>query len=343
MEDQRTQDFDTLIEAAAGLPRPKLPYAELPTDALLSVHFYLQLIVCQLSYMILLRASGAKDVDEVVRWSRELSWERLREVYAVYPRLDLFVMLADMKMEEPIIGAEIVRRLELADRPVTKAFIELDWVRDDDVDEDKARTQKLLRLLKVDYLSTHREWDQTNEELRLNALEAGLEAWRQWDPVRPRTDALLPFMIPPVQMLPAELAFWKGPMARAWQQGCATFHSEMLPILTGKKESLATKTRDHLRQEWGIASNRLKICEEHGYTIAQEMESSPAPAPDAVLESKENQESNHLYLNVLARFGADKGRRLVDALSAGKTHKQACRLAGISRKSFYKYTKSLKV
>ena len=344
MTHDRQREFLVMLECAAALPRPKLDYSQPPHSAFLSIQLYHRLLIAQASYMILSRSfavglldgllpvpvarDGGLSLTEIVGWGADLSVKNLFQAYCTYPHRELVGVMADLQMEEVFIDAEMVHRLD--GKPMACEFIRLDWLGEN-------RITQVERILRTNKIQSHRPpWKEEKENLKQSAWLEALDAWRETGDVCGEAFALPAMPFPP-EMMPDEQEFWDGPMARAWDIGRPSFLNENVAVLTGEKESIPQKVRDHRRNEWKTVASREKILEESQEAIAAALH-HPEPTDDA-LGSRLDVE--RAYRIAVERLG-DPGRRFLEAFALGQDVTEAAIEAGFSRKTGHKLLRELK-
>jgi hypothetical protein len=97
---EREAEFDTLLQTVASFSRPKTNYSELSHEDFTTLHFLNRILTIQTSYMVLFRkflvmvqdgiapeplANGKiVSLEHIVRWSRDVTPEMLRQDYCIY-------------------------------------------------------------------------------------------------------------------------------------------------------------------------------------------------------------------------------------------------------------------
>ena len=264
----------------------------------------------------------------VMQWGRDLTPKALCEFYCAYPHLGLTALLADLKMEEVFMDAEMEKRIKI--RPVASKFILLDWEK-----EDKKR--EVEKLLQVDSVRSRRPWEQEDSDIKAEALTKALELWKTPGTELPGEDSstLPAFPLEPyASMFPAEREFWEGPMARMWRIGKASIMSDVVPIFAGERESIPAKVRDHVREEWRKLRRRRDIYESHQEQIKTEIH------PEMAEKLNLRPDISARMLEVLRSAKKRWGAKAVKALQysfEGKTEEEAAKLAGITARTLRNY------
>jgi hypothetical protein len=95
--DRLEEEFNSLVEAVAAYPRPKMNYGKVKHQDFLTIEFWSRILILQTSYMILFRSGVSRMLgfvpgsdkitieSDIMRWSRDVTPKELRETYCVYP------------------------------------------------------------------------------------------------------------------------------------------------------------------------------------------------------------------------------------------------------------------
>src|SRR4030095_10627732 len=116
LDQAKQNEFFSILNQVADIPRPRLDYSALMNATLAGLEFLRRLMEIQGFFMALYRATGKvpvtkKGVKDILVASMNITPSSLAEIYNASSDKPLVHLLADLKFEELFIGAELVTRL----------------------------------------------------------------------------------------------------------------------------------------------------------------------------------------------------------------------------------------
>ena len=238
MNQEKRRQFNLIIERVAGIPRPRFDYSKLSNSSFASYQFRQRLMEIQAFFMALYRATGKfpiskKGMEYVLVASMKFTPSELAEIYDAYPDGRLVYLLADLKIEELFIAAELGRRL--ADKRIGTVLI---------LDPFFTGTQPsegwLTKELKVDKIKAYRDYIQDENDIRQDSITRAFELVADLLS-NPYDPGLLPEF--PLEMQPHEASLWNVGLAKVWKRGHETLRKGLIPVLQGDAENIPEKVK----------------------------------------------------------------------------------------------------
>ena len=290
----------------------------------------------QAFFMALYRATGKfpiskKVLEYVLVASMKFTPSELAEICDAYPDGRLVYLLADLKIEELFIAAELERRL--ADKRIGTVLI---------LDPFFTGTQPsegwLTKELKVDKIKAYRGYIQDENDIRQDSITRAFELGADL-----LSDSYDPGPLPefPLEMQPHEASLWNVGLAKVWKRGHETLRKGLIPVLQGDAENIPEKVRNHRREEWRKIASRKALYDNHQDDIKNVVH------PEREEQTKAAHNVSASMLEVLKEAQRHKGwgQKAIVVFNyylEGKTEEEACRLAKITTRTFQNYISRLR-
>jgi hypothetical protein len=349
VDQAKQNEFLNILDNVCSIPRPLRDYSKLSSATFAACEFIRRLMEIQGFFMAYYRATGKlpvtkKGIEHILVASMSLTPTSLAAIYCACSDFALVSLLANLKIEELFIGAELEKRL--ADKSIGTVLVLAPFF------TGTPPTEKwLTKKLKVDNIKAHNPLrEQEMHDIRYDSITRALElAGKLESPIYD------PGPLPrfPLEMRPVEASFWNVALAKAWRNGHKTLRKGIIPVLENRSEAIPDEVRNSRREKWRTIARREKIrkgtddfpadgpaawraqqdfAETARSMRGQDIESETVgniPTPEDSLVERET--GAHAYAYVTSRWG-EKGQKYLDTLIATEGNVSAAsKAAGISR------------
>jgi hypothetical protein len=373
MDQAKQNEFFSILNQVADIPRPRLDYSTLSNATLAGCEFIRRLMEIQGFFMAHHRVTGKvpvnrKDLEHLLVLSMNLTPLRLAAIYNACSDAALVSLLADLEVEELFLGVEIERRL--ADKRIGTVMILAPFFEGSNPIDKWQWLTKELGADKIKYRGRDRAKE--NHDLRVDLVMRALKKAATLEAPSYEPGPLPPF---PLDLHPAERSFWNTGLAKVWRRGHKTLRKGLITILNGDAEDISRSAANYPGDEGKKARRRWEML--HGIkrspvdkseawrtkwdiselaakepihpdteTINAEVNARISTPHEYLLrneyENGEMKDASLAYEYAERRWGKE-GRAFLDTLSQEKgTVTDAARAAGRSRKTAHKRLKELR-
>ncbi len=345
----KRDEFLALLAQVASIPRPRRDYSTLNNATFAAIEFIRRLMEIQGFFMAHYRVTGRlpvtkKDIQHILVASMTLTSTRLAAIYCACSDATLVGLLADLKIEELFIGAELEKRI--ADKRIGAVLILAPFFLGHSPSEEW-----ITKKLEVDKIKAFdRDMAVEAHDIRYDSITRAFELAANLE-VDPYDPGPLPSF--PLPLQPYEASFWNVGLAKAWRKGHDTLRKGLVPVLRGDAEAIPERVREYRREEWRKIARRGKIREgteefptdgPEAWRAQQDFDEvakgmrgedinsetvGDIPTPEDSVAERET--GVHAYDYVTSRWG-EKGQKYLDTLIATEGNVTAAsEAAGISR------------